>query len=241
MTGGPDSAIDPAERVKTLNALATAHGTDKGFDVGLSHGYVRIYAPMLGRLAGRPAKLLEIGLAIARDGKSCPSLAMWSDFLPDAEILGADIQDYSGFSHPRCQTHVLDQTDRAALLEFARAEGPFDAIIDDGAHLSDAQQISFFALFPALKPGGLYFIEDLHFQPAEEPTDAIKTRALFQAWRNGYRPEAIARLAGRHGFPRAHVAACLAEIQGLQFFDSLAPHRPAVTMADALLLIEKIR
>jgi len=241
VTGGASSAADPAKRVEALNALAETHGTDKGFGVGLGHGYVRIYAPMLARLAGLPAKLLEIGLAIARDGKSCPSLAMWSDFLPDAEIIGADIQDYSGFSHPRCRTRVIDQTDRDALLALAREEGPFDAIIDDGAHLSDAQQTSFFALFPALKPGGLYFIEDLHFQPPEEPADAIKTRALFQAWRNGYRPDAIARLAGRHGFPRAHIAACLAEIQGLQFFDSVAPQRPAVAMADALLLIEKIR
>lgn len=236
---GPDPSI--AERVSALGALADAHGTDKGFGVGLKHGYVRVYGPALSRLAGRPSRVLEIGLAIARDGKSCPSLAMWSDFLPEADILGVDIQDYSGFTHSRCRTRLVDQTDRDAMLALAKAEGPFDVIIDDGAHLSDAQQNSFFALFPALKPGGLYFIEDLHFQPPEEPADAIKTRALFQAWRHGYRPEALARLAGRHGFPRAHIAACLAEIQGLQFFDSLSPDRPAVQMADALLLIEKAR
>ena len=236
-----DVAEAAIEAVRDLDALATGHGTDKGFSVGLSHGYVRVYGPALARFRDQPIKLLEIGLAIARDGKTCPSLAMWSDWLRQADVLGVDIQDYSSFTHPRCRTRVVDQADRDAMLALAKEEGPFDVVIDDGAHLSDAQQTSFFALFPALKPGGLYFIEDLHFQPPEEPADAIKTRGLFQTWRHGYRPEAIARLAARHRFPRAHVGACFAGIGGLQFFDSLAPSRPANLMADALLAIEKAR
>lgn len=228
-----------AAHIAALAALADRHGTDKGHGVGLRHGYVRVYGGALARLRERPAKLLEIGLSIARDGRTCPSLAMWADWLPSADILGVDVQDFSAFRHDRCRTRVVDQTDLEALLALAREEGPFDAIVDDGAHLSDAQQRSFFALFPALKPGGLYFIEDLHFQPAGEPADAIKTRNLFQAWRSGLRPDALARLADRHRLKRSHVAACLAEIRYLQFFDSLAPERPAGQMADALLMIEK--
>ncbi len=164
---------------------------------------------------------------------------MWADWLPEANILGVDIQDFSAFRHERCRTRVVDQTDRQALMALARDEGPFDVIVDDGAHLSDAQQLSFFTLYPALAPGGLYFIEDLHWQPSSEPETAIKTRSLFRAWSSGYRPEALERVARRHGLPRGHVAACLAEIAGLQFFDSLSPDRPASQMADALLLIEK--
>lgn len=228
-----------AVQIDALGALADRHGTDKGHAVGLRHGYVRVYGGALARLRARPAKLLEIGLSVARDGKSCPSLAMWADWLPEAEILGVDIQDFSAFRHARCRTRIVDQSDVQALRALAREEGPFDAIIDDGAHLSDAQQLSFFVLFPALKPGGLYFIEDLHFQPASEPADAIKTRNLFQAWRNGLRPDALARLAERHSLTRSHVASCLADIRYLQFFDSLAPERPAAQMADALLMIEK--
>ncbi len=233
------SADPRADQIAALGALADRHGTDKGHGAGLRHGYVRVYGGALARLRERPAKLLEIGLSIARDGKTCPSLAMWADWLPEADILGIDIQDFSGFGHARCRTRVVDQTDIVALRALAHEEGPFDVVIDDGAHLSDAQQVSFFALFPALKPGGLYFIEDLHFQPAGEPADAIKTRNLFQAWRTGLRPDALARLAGRHGLKRSHVAGCLADIRYLQFFDSLAPERPAAQMADALLMIEK--
>ena len=232
---------DLAAEIATLGALADRHGSDKGFGVGLMHGYVRVYAGALRQLRDRPLKLLEIGLSIARDGVTCPSLAMWADWLPQADIVGIDIQDFSAFSHERCRTAVVDQTDRAALAAFAKSEGPFDIIVDDGAHLSDAQQASFFALFPFLKHGGLYFIEDLHFQPPSEPADAIKTRALFEAWRTGLRPDALSRLAARHGLSRAEAAATLAEIGFLQFFDSLAPDRPAGQMADALLLIQKGR
>ena len=53
---------------------------------------------------------------------------------------------FSAFQHDRCQTFQVDQTDPAALQAFAAEFGPFDVIIDDGAHLSDAQQISCFAL-----------------------------------------------------------------------------------------------
>jgi len=40
----------------------------------------------------------------------------------------------------------------------------FDIIIDDASHASYHQQNSFKVLFPSLRPGGLYIIEDLHWQ-----------------------------------------------------------------------------
>ena len=40
--------------------------------------------------------------------------------------------------------------------------GDFDIIIDDGSHKMNHQQISFDVLFPHLKSGGIYVIEDLH-------------------------------------------------------------------------------
>lgn len=200
---------------------------------------MRVYQSLLAPLRDRPLKLLEIGLDARRDGARCPSLDMWAEWLPNAEIVGVDILDYSSATTLRAKTVVADQSDRAAMTELARAHGPFDVIVDDGAHLSDAQQTSFFALFPALSPGGFYFIEDLHFQPPSEPADSAKTRTLFQAWRSGLRPDAIARLARRHGFSPREIAGCFADIDGLQFFDSLAPSRPPAVMADALLAIRK--
>lgn len=113
---------------------------------------------------------------------SVQALAMWAEWLSSAEIYGLDIHDFSAFQHDRCHTFKLDQSDQTALQAFAAEHGPFDVIIDDGAHLSDAQQVSFFMLWSALKPGGFYFIEDLHFHPPTEPEDAVKTKALFHGY-----------------------------------------------------------
>lgn len=224
---------------ETLSILADRHGSDKGHGEGLRHGYTRAYASALAGYRSKPLKLVEIGLSIARDGLHCPSLAMWLDWLPQAEIFGLDVHDFSRFQHDRCKTFQIDQTDAQALTNFATEHGPFDVIIDDGAHLSDAQQISFFALWPALKPGGFYFIEDLHFQPPSEPADAVKTKFLFHSWRSGFSPQAITRIASRCRFTPAHIAGCMAEISGVQFFDSTSPDRNAFLMADALLAIQK--
>lgn len=73
------------------------------------------------------------------------------------------------------------------MQAFAAEHGSFGVIIDDGAHLSDAQQISFFTLWPMLKLGGFCFIEYLHFQPPTKPADTVKTKALFHGWRGASR------------------------------------------------------
>jgi predicted O-methyltransferase YrrM len=57
----------------------------------------------------------------------------------------------------------VDQADAIALRsivanEFAGA--PLDLVIDDASHLLDPTRSSFNALFPLLRPGGVYVIED---------------------------------------------------------------------------------
>ena len=44
----------------------------------------------------------------------------------------------------------------------------FDIIIDDGSHYSPHQQKTLGYLFPKLKAGGLFIIEDLHYTPKKE-------------------------------------------------------------------------
>jgi hypothetical protein len=54
-----------------------------------------------------------------------------------------------------------DQSDKELLAELAGSYGPFDLVIDDGSHLGVHQHASFAALFPSVRPGGWYVIEDL--------------------------------------------------------------------------------
>ena len=59
---------------------------------------------------------------------------------------------------------VGDQGNVTTLREW-RAQmgsGGFDAIIDDGGHRNSQIATSFEWLWPAVRPGGVYFIEDMH-------------------------------------------------------------------------------
>lgn len=57
----------------------------------------------------------------------------------------------------------VDQSDAAALLGIVAAEFDgelLDLVIDDASHLLGPSRASFDALFPCLRPGGIYVIED---------------------------------------------------------------------------------
>ena len=57
----------------------------------------------------------------------------------------------------------VDQADRSRLAEItthAFGEEPLDLVVDDCSHMYEATRASFSELFPRLRPGGLYLIED---------------------------------------------------------------------------------
>ena len=55
-----------------------------------------------------------------------------------------------------------------------------DIVIDDASHASHHQQNGFLEIFPKLKSGGLYIIEDLRWQPdMMEKPGITKTGELF--------------------------------------------------------------
>jgi predicted O-methyltransferase YrrM len=56
-----------------------------------------------------------------------------------------------------------DQSDRSALRRIYEAEfgsEPLDLVVDDASHLYEPTRASFNFLFPKVRPGGLYVIED---------------------------------------------------------------------------------
>jgi len=68
------------------------------------------------------------------------------------------------------------------LAKLVTAVGrPFDIIIEDASHASHHQQIALGVLFPHLRSGGLYIIEDLHWQdPGLEKPNVPKTNDLLK-------------------------------------------------------------
>lgn len=125
----------------------------------------------LGYWAERPPfeveNLFEIGLW---DGGS---LALWHEILQPRVHVGVDIadrrtpyfDDYMAAADRRGRIHSywdVDQGDGQRLARIAanHFDAPLDLVLDDGSHLYGPTKASLEVLFPLLRPGGLYVIED---------------------------------------------------------------------------------
>lgn len=130
-----------------LTELGQRYGTDKA-----AFGYLPIYERYL---QGREIRsVLEIGVY----GGS--SLRMWSDFFPQAEIFGLDI-DPGCLEHAADRIHVRigSQDDPAVIASLVEQAGGFDLVVDDGSHVNNLTLASWQMLWPVTRQ--LYVIEDL--------------------------------------------------------------------------------
>lgn len=134
--------------------------------------YFEIYDRYFNKFVGKSPRVLEIGV------DNGGSLELWSKYFkqniwPDytetqvnarlPEIFGIDI-------NPKIQT---DDISNCTIIQGDQGNENFmnnvihdlpflDIIIDDGSHQFDHQRLSFQYLFPCLKQGGIYLIEDTH-------------------------------------------------------------------------------
>ena len=140
-----------------LCKLATFYGTDKWG----GHWYMQHYQRYFEPLRKKPLNLLEIGVGGENNPRSGgQSLRTWKRFFPKARIVGIDIFDKTHFSQPRIDVRICDQTDAMGLRKLSDEYGGFDIIIDDGSHVNEHVIKTFHALFPLLRPNGIYAIED---------------------------------------------------------------------------------
>ncbi|MEV7009989.1 class I SAM-dependent methyltransferase [Streptosporangium sp. NPDC051022] len=142
----------------TLEDLAVAFGSDKWGGV---HWYTPHYDRHFAPLRDAPVRLLEIGVG----GYDVPeagggSLRMWQRYFRRGLIHGLDIFE-KRLAEPRIRTIRGDQNDPGFLSGLGARIGPLDIVIDDGSHVNEHVLTSFRALFPHVRPGGLYVIEDL--------------------------------------------------------------------------------
>jgi hypothetical protein len=151
---GPGGSAVQAE-MSELRQLAEKHGTDKGL-------FCHIYEKHLGHLRRQPITLLEIGIGGDEDPlQGGASLRMWKEYFEFATIHGIDLYDKSYCREDRIFTYQGSQDDRDFLSRVANQIGDIDVIIDDGCHFSPQVIKSFNVLFPRLKVGGVYVVEDI--------------------------------------------------------------------------------
>lgn len=148
-----------------LEELFNKYRSDKGTQIGPRHSYTDFYEKYLDPIRNNELLILEIGLC---DGKS---LRTWYEYLPNSTIIGLDLDYKTEHNNDRVMTFKLDQSDPNQLQHFVNEcrvnEYEFDMILDDGSHHMLDQQITLGYLFPLLKPGGVYFLEDLHTSLAD--------------------------------------------------------------------------
>lgn len=201
-----------AAEPESLSELAQFYACDKGYsgpsNKWAGNNYVDIYQAHFGNRRSEELTILEIGLGVkgpnwrsdivhGRNPEGGASMKMWASYFPNAKIVGLDINPAEFLNTDRIRTFQVDQGDRKSLKAFLdKVPDLFDFIIDDGSHRADHQQITLEALFPRLKPGGIYFIEDLNdhgFGGRSNnrfSSDAIDTRTLFKQFgKTGEVPE----------------------------------------------------
>lgn len=138
----------------SLDRLGLLHGADKS---SAGHGFTAIYERYLGSRRRDAVTLLEIGVWRGA------SLRMWRDYFPLGGIFGIDVNpDAASQAGPRIEIFVGDQADEELLARVVAQTGPLDVVIDDGSHRVEQQMPTLAFLWPHVKPGGIYVVEDTH-------------------------------------------------------------------------------
>lgn len=156
------------DTLKTLTQIFDEEGGDKGShfthedsDTNLAHNYTNFYEKIMSEYRDKNFNLLEIGLW-------CPyfpgaSVRAWKRYFTNFNYFGVDIVDCTHMSDGnRIKIDILDQKNESQIETYIKDKPDFEFIIDDGCHEEDGITISLGSLFPKLKSGGYYIIEDLH-------------------------------------------------------------------------------
>jgi demethylmacrocin O-methyltransferase len=140
-----------------LDKLGRIYGTDK-ID---THFYTPHYSLHFEKFRDKPVRLLEIGVGgYEKPFSGAKSLRMWKHYFPSGNIYSIDIYDKSALQEERIRIFQGSQVDRAFLDKVCEETGELDIIIDDGSHINEHVIETFKILFPKLKDGGIYVIED---------------------------------------------------------------------------------
>lgn len=149
-----NSVFPSEDHYQYLDQLAINAGTDKS---SLYHNYTKVYSQYFHSLKDEHIKFLEIGI----DRGS--SVKLWENYFKNAELHFIDItMQYVQYWSQQSQYHLANQEDPQSLQSVMnQTKGDFDIILDDGGHTMKGQITSFKVLFPYVKSGGMYIIEDL--------------------------------------------------------------------------------
>ncbi len=142
------------------------------------HNYTAFYYNIMRNYRKLPLAIFELG--IGSRNKSMPHNMAWMDklegrqvtplashrawkrFFPYAKVYGCDIDEECIIQEGSIRTGLCDQTKPGGIAPLLRRFGvTFDFVVEDGMHEYTANVNAIRELWPFVKPGGLYFVEDI--------------------------------------------------------------------------------
>ena len=163
---------------KNLNFLFEYFNSDKGEqyvnqyaqplkrknDKIVAHGYAKIYENLFIQKKNDHLKILEIGSFYGN------ASAALSFYFKNSIIYSADINpDMSKYKGSRLKNFFVDTSTKVSIKENILEKNiEFDIIIEDASHMLKDQIISLFMLFPKIKKGGIFVVEEIDFPEKRE-------------------------------------------------------------------------
>lgn len=136
-----------------LSEIYIKYSAPEGWgDKGTLHSYIDLYAKEITKRSN--ISMLEIGVEYGH------SVAMWQEYFNNSKVYGIDIK--SNNIKFELDNFILGDATDAEVIKKNFPRNKFDYIIDDGSHTISDQIKSFDILFPKMKKGGKYFIEDVN-------------------------------------------------------------------------------
>jgi SAM-dependent methyltransferase len=164
-----EQIVTDAQGKAAADALAAAFARF-GSDKSTGRNYHHLYGEIL-KHKDDISCVLEIGLGtnntdvvsnMGTQGVPGASLRAFREFLPNATLIGADIDERILFQEDRIRTYLVDQTDLASLDSLGRnIPDCIDLIVDDGLHAPNANLAVLSFGLGRLKDGGWLVIEDI--------------------------------------------------------------------------------
>ena len=148
----------------------------------------------------RPETIVEVGTF---DGAS---LALCAELVQPRRVVGVDLRvepsaalaayiERRGLQDRARPYYGVDQTDAARLNEILDGEfgdEQVDLVVDDASHALGATQQTFDILFPRVKPGGVYLLEDWPTHRFPQITDPLAPLVFELVLACSESPDAVA-------------------------------------------------
>lgn len=147
----------------SLEELMYKFGTDKSRD---DHKYSDVMAMIFEPIRSIVRNVMELGVATGQGVK------VWHDYFDLATIHGLDTFDIFGSKEqvdseladfPRARLYLANSQSGASVDALGIAPESLDVIIDDADHHWECQERTLLVLWPFLRPGGYYIIEDVEW------------------------------------------------------------------------------